>query len=525
MLLRSVFRRKPHFAAKYRLRRYVASIGGLTSFDLTNGLVAYFPLSDNASNTMVLNSFGVHGTYGAGVNTSTKHVSGPSSVLASGLDFDGNYIETEVGAIMQTLTDFTWLFWAYLDADGRHDLIVWQSATADDSLVLYATESAGDMRLNLYSASEGNIHGNPQSNSDISSAAWHLLGISKSGTNWTFWKDGGADGTANFAETLSNWTTNKLWLGSNHSNFVPNGFDTDGKLSQFVVFNRALSPEEVSYIWNLGEGRTFAVYSLPAGYGTYSLTGQAVGLNYNRPIVAGQGSYSLTGQAAGLQFNRSITAGSGSYSLTGQSVGLSRNYTLVGSDGSFSLTGQAVSLFYNKAITAGQGSYSLTGQASGLLYHRFLPVANGSFSLVGQSVGLSRNYTITSGNGSFSLTGQNTNLLYHRLLSANYGSFSLNGQSASLIYSRRLAADFGSFILSGQEADLRVESANTLSAGMGLFSMNGQAINLIYDRVLNAAYGLFNLDGQAATLFVTPVGGGVVDLKIYLLSAGMVCDV
>lgn len=57
-------------------------------------------------------------------------------------------------------------------------------------------------------------------------------------------------------------------------------------------------------------------------------------------ITINQGSYTLTGQAVGLLSNRLVTSSQGSYVLTGQSVGLIRKAILLSVTGTYTLTGQ-----------------------------------------------------------------------------------------------------------------------------------------------------------------------------------------
>lgn len=94
-------------------------------------------------------------------------------------------------------------------------------------------------------------------------------------------------------------------------------------------------------------------------------------------ITAGQGSYSLTGQTVNPLFSAIVTAGQGSYSLTGQATTLTYtplvNRTITAEQGSYTLTGQAQSLSFGRALQALVGTYSLNGITTGLIWSGAIP--------------------------------------------------------------------------------------------------------------------------------------------------------
>lgn len=97
---------------------------------------------------------------------------------------------------------------------------------------------------------------------------------------------------------------------------------------------------------------------------------------------ASAGSYTLSGQAVGLGKGSKLTAAAGAYTLTGSAVGLGKGYLITALTGSFALTGQSVGLAATRKITAGVGSFVLTGQDVTL-----------AFSTGAQSLGLRVPYT------------------------------------------------------------------------------------------------------------------------------------
>jgi hypothetical protein len=134
-------------------------------------------------------------------------------------------------------------------------------------------------------------------------------------------------------------------------------------------------------------------------------------------IVAGQGSYSLTGQTSNLLYPRTTTAEQGSYTLTGQSTGLiyTGAYSFTAEFGSYTLVGSTA--LVDISMNAEQGSYTLTGQDTTLTYTQL------------------NNFSITAEQGSYALTGQATSFLFGRILTANQGAYSLTGIQAGFSYS------------------------------------------------------------------------------------------
>ncbi len=266
-------------------------------------------------------------------------------------------------------------------------------------------------------------------------------------------------------------------------------------------------------------------YTLTAGAGTYSLTGQAVNLRYGRKLAAAQGSYALTGRSVGLNYSgaaRTLTAAAGSYALTGQPVALKFGRRLVAAAGSYTLTGRAVNLLRgfrltvgagsyiltgsdalaDYAITCSAGSYVLTGQPVGLRASRFLAVAAGSYALTGQSVNLRAGRKIVAAAGTYSLTGRDVALSYSgsgsKTLPVESGTYTLTGQNVALRYSRRLVAAQGSYVLTGQAAGLL--RTLRIVAASGAYTLTGQPVSLRLARVLPAAAGAYVLTGRAVTL-------------------------
>jgi hypothetical protein len=86
-----------------------------------------------------------------------------------------------------------------------------------------------------------------------------------------------------------------------------------------------------------------------------------------------QGSYTLSGQALGLTAQHTIALAQGSYALTGQALALLRGLVLALAQGSYALSGQDLALLAARTLAMNQGSYTLSGQAVGLDYSAAAP--------------------------------------------------------------------------------------------------------------------------------------------------------
>lgn len=261
-----------------------------------------------------------------------------------------------------------------------------------------------------------------------------------------------------------------------------------------AVWRRVLSSSEIAKIsanpWQLFAPRRIWVPVSAGSAASYTLT-------------AGAGSYSLTGQAALLKASRKVVAGAGSYSLTGNAAGIYRGLRLVAGAGTYSWSGQAANVRAQRKLVAAAGTYALTGNAAVLRLGRMLAMASGSYTFTGQAVGLNKtgSSSLAAETGSYALTGQAAGVLAARKLTAGAGSFALTGQAATLRLSRRFAADAGSFALTGQDAALR--AARRLSAEAGVFNLTGSAAQLLRGYRLAATAGTYALTGNAAVLAKT----------------------
>ena len=143
----------------------------------------------------------------------------------------------------------------------------------------------------------------------------------------------------------------------------------------------------------IGEtGDAFVGYSLAASPGSFTLTGNSVGLTAARVLYAGQFVNSTRRKQFGFAALGEVALGESiqetatdqvTFRLSEPDSGLKVGYNLQASAGSFTLTGVDLTLAYSRVLTAGVGAFTLTGIDQTLEVARNMSVAAGSYTLSG----------------------------------------------------------------------------------------------------------------------------------------------
>jgi hypothetical protein len=121
-------------------------------------------------------------------------------------------------------------------------------------------------------------------------------------------------------------------------------------------------------------------FTLPLSVGTYSLTGQSVGLATTHRVPLAAGVYSLTGQNVALYRALSMPAVVGTYALNGQAVRLAASRRVALANAAYALNGQSVVLRASRALPLANATYVLNGQAVRLAFLHRIVLANGVYS-------------------------------------------------------------------------------------------------------------------------------------------------
>jgi hypothetical protein len=164
-------------------------------------------------------------------------------------------------------------------------------------------------------------------------------------------------------------------------------------MDDLVVFNAALTANEVRFIYDQGRGgglllqpprrrsvaAVIAALVLACETAHYSLTGQAAGLFASRVLAADQAQYILSGNAANITASRLLSADPASYTATGSDAATICARLLDGGAAAYALTGTDAGLIANRKLTADQAVYFLAGNNAELL--RSLKLNAGSMAL------------------------------------------------------------------------------------------------------------------------------------------------
>ena len=271
-----------------------------------------------------------------------------------------------------------------------------------------------------------------------------------------------------------------------------------------------------TYTWTGTAATLLYNRHLDAASGSYAWTGSDAGLVRSYMIVADSGAYSWVGQDAGLLLDLLLSAESGSYVWTGQDAGLERSLLLDAESGTYVWTGQDAILSTAKTLDAESGAYTWTGQDAGLRIDRVLDAESGTYVWVGQDASLERSILLDAGPGSYAWTGQDVEFLLGRSLSAEAGSYIWAGQEAGFLLDRILSAESGAYVWTGFDADLNVAGQIKLEAEAGAYTWTGQPTTFLRDYVLDAESGAYVWTGQAADLIVgvpTVEGAGRLPIK------------
>ena len=183
-----------------------------------------------------------------------------------------------------------------------------------------------------------------------------------------------------------------------------------------------------------------ATYTLTPETGALTLTGGAVGLQFDRVLSIGTGSMTAAGGSVGLLYDRAITPETVSLSLTGGNVGTYLNRVLNPETGSLTLTCSDVVLTYTPSgftytLTPETGALSVTGGAVPVLHNKALSTEAGALTLTGGDNGLFYNRAIALGTGNIYLAGSPVGLALNRVIGLDTGSLTLSGSSITLTYS------------------------------------------------------------------------------------------
>jgi hypothetical protein len=251
-------------------RLNVISTGG---FDMAAPCVGHWKMNDNAANTVVVDSSGKGNNGTAQRNTSVLHIdSGNPPHLNGAFIFNGSGDYVNVGSVIGSGA-YTKVAWVKRTGGAQNNII---SSASTWSNFFWAPQEAS------YKLSAGHNYGQPggglflvQDTEPLEAGRWYLVAVTfdpnvESG-KMVLYKNGVKVDDANNVPTQLPDTT---YIGR----FLT-GYYFSGSIDNVMIFNRALSADEISYLYNNGDGTE----TIPArgGHGSafYSANGWKFDVN------------------------------------------------------------------------------------------------------------------------------------------------------------------------------------------------------------------------------------------------------
>lgn len=228
-------------------------LGGVTSTstptDTTSNLLAHYKMNDVAANNIVVDTIGAqdgiyrNGQYG-NQNTSTKSVAGK---INTALTFDGTGDNIEITGLTSTNQSYTFSMWVKSTQNGVTDKRLFMSAASGWFILQWRS---GARRIGFYDGTSSREYSGEENTGG--DGDWHhLVFIFNSvSSNSSLYVDG-----AKFGSTVS-YTPNDIGgdvriasdsVGTDSRNFI-------GELDDFRIYERVLSVEDITQLWNDGDG-------------------------------------------------------------------------------------------------------------------------------------------------------------------------------------------------------------------------------------------------------------------------------
>jgi hypothetical protein len=185
-------------------------------------------------------------------------------------------------------TDFTLSGWVNLTSLQASDRLIFAKSNSTGGDYAFAISSSGQLKFARFNGSWAL----PNTTSTIPLNQWVHCVVTVSSLSLTFYINGNLSATAGGAYTLpsgiANQTNSDFSIGQ-YGNVTGNGLWL-GSIGPCAIWKRALTPSEVTALWNNGAGRTYA--SLDTGLRTNLVSWWA--LNQNSVTADSHGTNTLT---------------------------------------------------------------------------------------------------------------------------------------------------------------------------------------------------------------------------------------
>ncbi|MEN9994069.1 MAG: hypothetical protein RL762_726 [Bacteroidota bacterium] len=209
-------------------------IAQIPTYVPSNGLVGWWPFNGNANDE---SGNGNNGTSGSGVTL----ISDRFGTSNSAYDFNGNGNISLLNLPTTGSSDFTITSWVKTnDLSVRKGIACWGQDSPWQGTYFYVTAN-GNLKFDFA------YNGGPQSPSFIADSSWHFVGITCTNGLIQLYINGIASGAS--LQMSPNVNGANKALGANIDNSANNNFI--GSLDDFGIWNRALTPTEITNLYNL----------------------------------------------------------------------------------------------------------------------------------------------------------------------------------------------------------------------------------------------------------------------------------
>lgn len=216
------------------------------------------------------------------------------------------------------------------------------------------------------------------------------------------------------------------------------------------------------------------------GAGTYSLTGHDITVSYTTPVDLDAGSYTVTGYDLALTFDRAVDLDAGSYALIGNALGLTFETAVDLDAGSYTVTGYDLSIQTGTGVSLDAGSYTVTGYDLGITFVRAVDLAAGSYTVTGYdlSIELAGITNVNLEAGSYTLTGFDLTVALDRSVDLAAGNYTFTGYDIGIPVTRAVDLDAGSYTVTGHDLTVDVDQPVSVDLGAGNFTLTGYPLGI-----------------------------------------------
>lgn len=236
--------------------------------------------------------------------------------------------------------------------------------------------------------------------------------------------------------------------------------------------------------------------------GSFTVTGNTLGLTTDALADLASGAYALTGQTLGVAYSQSVALDAGSYALTGLDPDIDLVDVIALASGAFSLTGHDLAVTRSLTFALDAGAYSLTGYDTTVTETVFAALDAGSFTLSGPTIGITVDLTAALAAGAYTLTGHDATLTETTPAPLDAGAFTWTGYDASLTVDAQIAFAAGSFTWTGYDLGITTVGETPVPLEAGSYALSGYAASAALDRAVDLDAGSYALSGGDADVTV-----------------------